>query len=132
MTFEKVSQDWIPLEDIHDLVDPFDLEQWLDDKQEHEELYKHLLKIETKKRNVLLYVFGFYDGTEKSLIQAASYFGIHRNTAKKLHDEALEELKVIMSPRESNAEKNKQAGIDLGYRMLLEKIFSEEWDGVSE
>lgn len=126
MSFEKIYQDWVPLEDIEDLADSFDIEEWIDTQDEYESLYRASLQLPIEMRNIVLFRYGFWDGNPMSYKKLAQVFKKNKKTIALIVEQGLEELKWIMDPVGM-----REKGIIKGQRMLLERIFAEPWDGVT-
>lgn len=61
------------------------------------ELYDGLGKISEREQVYLLYRYGFTDGTEHTLIGTAIHFNLRENRAKKLEEDALDNLWLELS-----------------------------------
>ena len=79
---------------IEAIADPYTLppEQAFIKAENLWELYAALDKLEPREQTYLLYRFGFTDDIEHTLIGTAIHFHLSENRAKKLEDEAMDNL----------------------------------------
>ena len=67
-------------------------EQIYIDRETMRELYEGLGKLSEREHTYLLYRYGFTDDTEHTLIGTAIHFSLRESRAKKLEEEAMDNL----------------------------------------